>query len=215
MSEKILVVDLRDTRIYEAFNFNGVSTNLDKLNVILTYLEENPLQDCFEDRDKMEKDPSFLQIIPYTILQHKKKYCIYTRGNQSGEKRLVGNKSIGLGGHIIESDAEEVHKPFGMILKACQREICEEVNIHGSILEQRRIGIIRDCSNEVGTVHLGIVFLWVLEHCRLQSNEKYEILETEFLTLPELLEQASLMESWSKLCLPLLAIESARPFVEQ
>jgi predicted NUDIX family phosphoesterase len=206
MSEKILVIDTREPEVQPVIDFAGVSINLYRLDTLMDYFSKYPMLSYFRERSEMEKDPTFLQVIPYVILQYRKKYCVYTRGGLSGEKRLVGSQSLGFGGHIIESDVEDSRYPFGTILKACHREVCEEVSIHGSILESLRLGLIRDCSNEVGTVHLGIVFLWVLESCRMQSNEKHQIVDAEFKTFYELLEQSGNLESWSKLCLPLLAL---------
>ena len=60
----------------------------------------------FMPRSKAEQDPSFKQLIPYVIMTHDGKYLNYVRGKRAGEKRLVGNRSMGIGGHINPIDDE-------------------------------------------------------------------------------------------------------------
>ena len=204
MSERILVVDTCDEMVSPVVNFNGVSTDIARLDSLMLSIHRIGIQNCFMPRDEVEKDPRYLQLIPYVILQYRDKYCSYVRGSKSGEKRLVGNRAIGLGGHIKESDIYEGALPFCTVLKAEEREVREEVNIEGRIQGHITLGLIRDSSNEVGTVHMGIVFLWELTTGNVISNEENEIIETKFNTFDELLEVAGTMERWSVLCLPLL-----------
>jgi len=58
----------------------------------------------FMPRPKAEADPAYKQLIPYVIMTHAGKYLNYVRGKRAGETRLVGNRSIGIGGHINPVD---------------------------------------------------------------------------------------------------------------
>src|SRR2546429_5789662 len=58
----------------------------------------------FLPRAQAEKDPSHKQIIPYALLTHGDKVLHYVRGKRAGEQRLVAKGSIGIGGHMNESD---------------------------------------------------------------------------------------------------------------
>ena len=58
----------------------------------------------FMPRSLAEGDPTFKQLIPYVIMTHGGKYLSYVRGKQAGETRLVGHRSIGIGGHINPAD---------------------------------------------------------------------------------------------------------------
>ena len=58
----------------------------------------------FMPRPQAEADPNHKQIIPYVIMSHDGKYLSYVRGRRAGESRLVGNRSIGIGGHINPVD---------------------------------------------------------------------------------------------------------------
>ena len=51
-------------------------------------------------RREAELDASFKQIIPYVILEHAPTGRIYTTRRIGGDSRLIGQASIGLGGHM-------------------------------------------------------------------------------------------------------------------
>src|SRR3984893_6879836 len=55
-------------------------------------------------RTQAENDPAHKQIVPYAILAFKDKVLYYVRGKKAGEQRLVAKGSIGIGGHMNESD---------------------------------------------------------------------------------------------------------------
>jgi predicted NUDIX family phosphoesterase len=94
-------------------------------------------------RSICETDENTLQLIPYITLidktQEEVKFFIYTRGDMSGENRLIGKCSIGLGGHIEESlDNEPIENSLilpqsktlsEVIAKAAVRELEEEVGL--------------------------------------------------------------------------------------
>src|SRR5437588_2250892 len=58
----------------------------------------------FLPRAQAENDPTHKQIVPYAILAFKDKVLYYVRGKKAGEQRLVAKGSIGIGGHMNESD---------------------------------------------------------------------------------------------------------------
>ena len=58
----------------------------------------------FLPRGRAENDPSHKQIIPYVLLAHGDKVLFYVRGKKAGEQRLVAKGSIGIGGHMNETD---------------------------------------------------------------------------------------------------------------
>ena len=49
-------------------------------------------------------DATHKQLIPYVMMASQGKYLSYVRGKQGGEKRLVGNRSIGISRHINPAD---------------------------------------------------------------------------------------------------------------
>lgn len=156
----------------------------------------------FMPRSKAEKDPSFKQIIPYVIMTCDDKYLNYVRGTRAGEARLVGNRSIGIGGHINPVDNEiplfdtDFQKMYNT---AVEREVAEEVSVETTHTD-RIVALLNDDSNEVGSVHLGVVHYWLLDEPKVTKREQM-ITQMDFKTLDELKKVKDTMETWSGLCL--------------
>jgi predicted NUDIX family phosphoesterase len=159
----------------------------------------DPANNFFLSRDLAEEDPGHKQIIPYAIFRHGDRYLHYVRGGGSGEKRLASKGSIGIGGHINDSDHAAASLDKDTYTTGVEREIDEELNLTGSH-RQEILGLINDDSNEVGRVHLGVVHLFTLESDDVTSAED-NITELRFLTLEELAAERDRLETWSQICL--------------
>lgn len=156
----------------------------------------------FMPRSQAEQDPSYKQIIPYVIMTHADKYLSYVRGKRAGETRLIAKRSIGIGGHINPIDAE--YGPLFAYLRdnydvAVQREVTEEVYVETTHTD-RIVALLNDESNEVGSVHLGVVHLWNLDDEKVSKREQM-ITQMAFMTGAELEEVRDTLETWSALCL--------------
>ncbi len=162
-----------------------------------------PGANFFMERPAAEQDPTHKQLIPYTIFHHQGHYLTYTRGGASGEKRLVAKRSIGIGGHINPVDEAQDGLGQSLYFNGVEREINEELVLQGSHT-QRVIGLINDDSNEVGSVHLGVVHVFDLSDDKVQSNED-AIQDLAFISLAELVQQRDQLESWSQICIDHLA----------
>ncbi len=155
----------------------------------------------FMPRTPAETDPSFKQIIPYVIMAHEGRYFSYVRGKRAGEKRLVGNRSIGIGGHINPVDDMPLFSSGyrDAYLAAVEREVAEEVIVEAAHTD-RIIGLLNDDSSEVGQVHLGIVHVWELDSPQVRKREQV-ITQQGFMSVAELKAVKNTLESWSSLCL--------------
>ncbi|MDF2376193.1 MAG: hypothetical protein P1U81_08110 [Verrucomicrobiales bacterium] len=195
--ENVLVIsrDLFD----ELGSFQGIS--LEPENYLPTILD--PANNHFLGRDLAEEDPSFKQIIPYAIFRHEDRFLHYVRGGKSGEKRLAAKGSIGIGGHINDTDYAASSLDRDTYSIGVEREIDEELNIEGDHT-QEVLGLINDDSNEVGKVHLGVVHLFTLESAQVTAGEE-NIESLEFLTLEELQARHDRLETWSQICVDGLA----------
>jgi predicted NUDIX family phosphoesterase len=172
--------------------FQGVSFELDKyLDIIL-----NPKNHTFLKRKEAETNPAYKQLIPYALLQFKDTFFVYRRGKLLAEKRLLGNYSLGIGGHISVTDPGLFGSSYDDGLK---REINEEVVIE-SPYTQRVVALLNDDSNDVGKVHFGIVHVLTLEKPLVKPREK-SINETKFLGMNELENDMDKFENWSKICI--------------
>jgi len=176
-------------------SFEGITFETER------YLPEilNPANNHFLARDLAEDDPSHKQIIPYAIFRHGDRYLHYVRGGGGGEKRLAAKGSIGIGGHINDTDFAASSLDKGTYTTGVEREIDEELNLTGSHT-QEILGLINDDSNEVGRVHLGVVHLFTLESEEVTAAED-NIENLAFFTLDELLAKRDSLETWSRICL--------------
>lgn len=191
--ELVMVVE---TKVIEELGmFHGLAFDVEK------YLDAifRPGVLRFMARGLAEKDPSFKQLIPYVIINSGDKFLSYVRGSRAGEKRLVGNRSIGIGGHINPVDDMSLLGVKETYLAAVEREVAEEVNVE-SRHSDTIAALLNDDTNEVGKVHLGVVHLWRLDEPRASKKEQM-ITQLSFMTMEELQAVKDTMETWSQLCL--------------
>jgi predicted NUDIX family phosphoesterase len=189
-----LVLVVRRSFFDEIGAFQGLCTAVDGYLPRFLQKENN----FFAPRSTAEDDPSLKQIIPYAVFMHGGKILHYTRGAKSGEKRLVAKSSIGIGGHINDTD-ESLHFDQSTYHNAVRREISEELRLGGSFTE-RAVALINDDSTEVGSVHLGVVHIVDLENHDVRAGEK-AIAELGFATREELLARREGFETWSQIVL--------------
>lgn len=189
--EKILVVK-RDTLFANQTIGNGlIRHGLDSF------------VDCIQDhkeflpRALMETDPSYKQIIPYLVFTHDNKFFLMQRTGTASEARLRNNYSLGIGGHIRQEDCST-----NSIFAWAEREFHEEINYQGAVTIEP-LGILNDDSNEVGTVHLGLVLL--LRGTNPEISIKSELKSGVLVPLEHLATYEPEMENWSKILLPYLS----------
>jgi len=153
----------------------------------------------FLRRSLAEKDPGHKQIIPYVLLAHGDRVLFYVRGKKAGEQRLVAKGSIGIGGHMNESDESLFALDEAAYRAGVEREVCEEIKIETKF-DDRVVALLNDDSNEVGQVHLGIVHVFRLAEPKVKKNEAM-ITELAFLSREELVARRDSLETWSQICL--------------
>ncbi|MBN2313738.1 MAG: hypothetical protein JXM79_07390 [Sedimentisphaerales bacterium] len=194
--EQILVIERKV--VEEVGMFQGLAFDIDR------YLSQIFVQGVprFMPRPQAELDPSYKQIIPYVIMLHDGKVLSYVRGKRAGETRLVGNRSIGIGGHINPIDAD--NSPlfaylYDNYLTAVQREVSEEVSVETAYTDSI-VALLNDDSNDVGSVHLGIVHCWHLNEPNVSKREQM-ITQMGFMTPDELRQVRETLETWSQKCL--------------
>jgi predicted NUDIX family phosphoesterase len=153
----------------------------------------------FLRRTLAEEDPTHKQIIPYVLLAHGDKVLFYVRGKKAGEQRLVAKGSIGIGGHMNETDESLFALDEAAYRAGVEREVGEEILIQ-SKFEDQIVALLNDDSNEVGQVHLGIVHVFQLAEPKVKKNESM-ITELAFLSREELAARRDSLETWSQICL--------------
>ncbi len=141
--EEVLVVP-RST-VIEGTGWRGVSET--GLAGALTAIERHGR---FASRSAMERDPSFKQVIPYLVLRDGQRYFLMRRTRAGGDERLHDRYSIGIGGHLNPGDRD--------VDGGLRREWREEIDA-SFMPDFRVVGLLNDDESDVGSVHLGIVYV--------------------------------------------------------
>ncbi len=152
----------------------------------------------FLPRAQAETDPTHKQIIPYALIVHGGRVLHYVRGKKAGEQRLVAKGSIGIGGHMNDTDESLFAWDENAYRAGVEREVNEEIDIQ-TTFEDRVVALLNDDTTEVGKVHLGIVHVFQLAEPKVQKREAM-ITNLAFLTRDELIERRDNLETWSQLC---------------
>lgn len=191
MSEQIMCISR------ELFNLldikHGFTSGDKKLTAVLHLIKEYC---CFKNRDEVEHDYNFVQIVTYTIVKCNERILNYSRGNKNGESRIHNKLSIGIGGHVNIDDGRS-------ILRGAQRELQEEIGSEfGSIY---LTGLLYEDNTDVGKVHLGVVYRTTADGDDLlkdiSNGVETELLELNFKQFDELMENFHDCEGWSQLLL--------------
>ena len=153
----------------------------------------------FIPRTEAENDPAYKQIIPYALMAFEETVLHYVRGKKAGEQRLVAKGSIGIGGHMNETDESLFALDEQAYRGGVEREVNEEIKID-TPFEDRIVALLNDDSTEVGRVHLGIVHIFKLKEPRVQKREAM-ITGLAFRTKEELMARRESLETWSQICL--------------
>lgn len=183
--EMVLVVPRQDVPSFQGF------MPVDRKSVL-----EIARQGRYMPRAAAEIDENWKQLIPYAVIMADGQVFKYRRGVKSGESRLHGLISVGVGGHISSDDATL----FGEVYDdAFARELFEEV-IMSEVMSDAVCGLINDDSNAVGRVHLGVVHLLTLASPQVRSREK-ALLDASFVSVDDLRAKYAELETWTQICL--------------
>ncbi len=140
-------------------------------------------------RADAEVDRSLKQVIPYLVLRDGERYFLMRRTKAGADARLHDRYSIGVGGHLNPGD--------GDLAGGLRREWREELRADFDPAFEL-IGLLNDDSTEVGSVHLGAVYLADAGGLPVAIRET-EKLSGQFATPAEVAEVVDRMETWSAL----------------
>jgi len=190
--ENVLVI--RRNLFEQLGSFQGLNFEPEKyLNVLLSRGNN-----FFLPRAQAENDSAYKQIIPYVLLAFQDRVLHYVRGKKAGEQRLVAKGSIGIGGHMNESDESLFAWDEQAYRAGVEREVNEEIKIDTQF-QDRIVALLNDDTTEVGRVHLGIVHVFRLAQQKVEKREAM-ITNLAFLTKAELLNRRESLETWSQIC---------------
>src|SRR6266571_5291858 len=192
LDENVLVIR---RSLFDRFgNFHGLNFEAEKYLDALLSRGNN----FFLPRTQAENDPNHKQIIPYALISFENKVLYYVRGKKAGEQRLVAKGSIGIGGHMNETDESLFALDEQAYRAGVEREVNEEIKIETQF-EDRIVALLNDDTTDVGQVHLGIVHVFDLAEPRVEKREAM-ITGLTFLTKEELVARRESLETWSQIC---------------
>ncbi len=191
--ENVLVI--RRSLFDELGSFHGLNFEPEKYLKAILSRGSN----FFIPRPEAETNPAYKQIIPYALIVFEKTVLHYVRGKKAGEQRLVAKGSIGIGGHMNETDESLFAMDEQAYRAGVEREVNEEIKID-TPFEDRIVALLNDDSTEVGRVHLGIVHIFKLKEPNVQKREAM-ITGLTFLTKEELMARRESLETWSQICI--------------
>jgi predicted NUDIX family phosphoesterase len=119
------------------------------------------------------------------------------RKKKQSEQRLHNKLSVGVGGHLERTqDLEGQDDPIELGMR---RELNEEIDtsVEGEI---EYLGLLNDETNEVGRVHLGVVYRAVVEPEETVVRET-EKMKGDFWSIERLRQESDRLESWSQIVL--------------
>lgn len=199
MDEVIIVTPRKALFESEKLAFQGLETDPENLNKLFTNMSENF---GILRRGNAEEDERFKQPIPYVVLVKGEEVFVYERLGAGGEKRLEGMLSIGIGGHMNNTDDDSFMQVVG---ENMFREIYEELEVKGDIIPTI-LGFINDDSDDVGKVHFGILAIAHLTETTVEVKEKDQ-LDGYWVPVDELKKDHlyNRLENWSKLAIDFIA----------
>jgi predicted NUDIX family phosphoesterase len=189
--ELVYVVPRAD--VPDAAGWHGLRT--DGLDAFVAALERSGR---YEPRDRMERDPAFKQVIPYLVLRDGPRYFLMQRTAAGRDERLHGHYSIGVGGHLNPGD--------GGVLGGLRREWAEEL-VADFKPEFRLVALLNDDTTDVGSVHLGAVYLADADGRPVAIRET-DKLSGSFVEPAAVAAVADRLETWSRLTFEFLAGEA-------
>ncbi len=195
-SHNIFRDDYKDTLIL-GDHFNGFKPHKD----IQDYERRILSNYGFMTRKYAEEDHSFKQPIRYVLIVNPLLKKVFSYQRSSGDERLIGKWSWGLGGHIELVDMNiNSNNP---IHESMLRELKEEVDL--DTINPKILGYINhDNAKEVDRVHFGILYLAETNKIEIKANSN-EIINGRFRNIGELEAMCSDpsydVETWSIIAL--------------
>ena len=198
--EQILVVNRKELFNDEQYDFYGfLPKEDDKVKKIVANFSKYEVK----RRGDMEEDPAYKQLIGYIVVKDKetKETLVYKRLVGGGEARLHGKASVGIGGHMNEVVGKKIEE---MLIINSARELNEEIGLSESYAVENMhfVGLINDDKEEVGKVHIGVVYVCEVDKKDVKVMED-DTLVVKWCTSEEAHKEEN-YESWSEFLKPIM-----------
>ena len=148
-------------------------------------------------RGPLEQDPTKKQIIPYVLFMRDGRIWTMRRLRAQRESRLHDRLSVGVGGHINPTLGSQ-----DPILAGMWEEIEEEIMWRGPRARPSFVGLLNDDRDEVGLVHVGVIFTVEVSEDATIAIRETQKLEGRWRAVDSLIrEDAEALETWSRIAL--------------
>ena len=183
-AEEVMVVNRSD--LFVGGTWHGLRTEgIDKIVDLIKS------KHAFLPRGKVETDTSWQQIIPYMVFINDGCVFVMQRKGDHTEARLANNYSLGIGGHINAQDIGDSD-----IMAWAKREFEEETDYEGTF-NGEFVGVLNDDSNEVGSVHIGLVIFVHGDSNKISVKSEHK--SGEMITIDKVGKHYGDMETWSQI----------------
>ena len=159
-------------------------------------------------RNVAEQDRNYKQLVVYVLVKSNNSYLVYDRTQKSAETRLWDKFSLGIGGHVNVKDDKELalfcsseKEALAKLANDAKRELGEEIiiDIDFDKSEPRFTHcFVNDDSDEVGTLHFGLIWLLKVEKKAVVRGRK-GLAKLEFCDIDTIQTKRSQYESWSQM----------------
>jgi len=168
----------------------------------------------FFPRSDVERDPTYRQLIPYIVIRRIEYIDAQSQQVDVFRYKSANRTSIGIDGHINEDDFLFLQKQsiivkagesdWGTVLRrTCQRRIKEEIGLTiGNTAQFRFMGVVRNSTDNVGKVHLGVVYVLDVgvarDHVSVIKLHEADLSKGEFIEW-SVLKKDTTLDEWSRL----------------
>lgn len=188
MQEQILVIP--SSKLFEHHTqWHGINhQNIESILATIVQYQESM------QRSIAENNQTYKQIISYLIFTFEGQLFVMQRKNKPNEQALANKLSIGIGGHMTQTDIQGQ-----TLFDWVSREFEEEVTYEGN-LQMHTIGFLNDDTNEVGQRHLGLVILLKGDNPNIAIHGN-EHKSGQLMSMEECFEKLDQFEAWSQIIL--------------
>jgi predicted NUDIX family phosphoesterase len=165
------------------------SDGFDRLDSLADFEALVAREGRFHPRAEAETDRSLKQVIPYLVLRDGPRYFLMRRTKAGGDARLHDRFSIGVGGHLNPGDGDL----GGGLRREWREELAADFDPDFEL-----IGLLNDDTSDVGSVHLGAVYV-ADAGGRPVAIRETDKLSGRFVEPAEVAAVIDRMETWSAL----------------
>lgn len=152
----------------------------------------------FRQRQELEEDQSFKQLISYAVISSGDSFLLFQRKSGQREKRLLNLHTLGAGGHMNPGSSMVSEEEY--LIAELKRELLEELTFSDDCFFEdiRFIGFINDDTIPVGRFHIGILYIITVSNRDIYVAEK-DKLSASWIAKSDLPQYYEAMETWSRI----------------